>query len=171
MNVAGWIALGVLCVALVVMVLWVRRLSAKGNEVAARVTALEGALAEVGPLLADTRSALRKAENRNLRADDLVQAATGVASRADAASKFAYEVATNPVVRGLAWARGVRRGVESLRSAPEAPPIRLGSRDPVRGGNRDGWPQLPAGAGREEPSESGPTSNGAKSRGLRRMRR
>jgi hypothetical protein len=77
---------------------------------------LQARLDDVAPLLADTRSALRKAEDRNLRADDLVQAATSITTRADAASQLAYRVATSPVVRLAAWGRGVRRGVGALKS-------------------------------------------------------
>ncbi len=115
MNTAGWAVLALCAGVLVIVVVWVRRLAATVTRLAARVGDLEASFTEVGPLLADTRSALRKSENRNLRADDLLQAATGVTARADAASRLAYEVATNPLVRVLAWTRGVRRGLAALR--------------------------------------------------------
>lgn len=115
MNTAGWVGLALVVAVLVSVVVWVRRLAVTATRLAARVGDLEASLAEVGPLLADTRSALRKSDNRNLRADDLLQAATGVTTRADAASRLAYEVATNPLVRVLAWTRGVRRGLAALR--------------------------------------------------------
>ncbi len=150
MNTLGWIAVAVLAVGLAFMIWWVRRLTLTARQLGGRVAALEASLAEVGPLLADTRSALRKAESRNLRADDLVQAATGVASRADAASKLAYEVATNPVVRGLAWARGMKRGLASLRTNPDVTQAQFasGSGKPVE------QPQLPAGSMSPQPAHN-----------------
>jgi hypothetical protein len=108
-----WVLLGVTIVCVLVSWLLWQQLQA----VKRRLDAAEERLAEFGPLMADTRSALRKAESRTMRADDLVSTATSLTNRADAASKFAYSVATNPVVRVLAYGRGLRRGISSLISS------------------------------------------------------
>ncbi len=126
MNTVLWIIIGVLIVAMIVLVAVLRSVLHRMQAVADQLVSVNERIDEFGPLLADTRSALRKAESRNLRADDLVSVATSVTTRADAASKLAYQVATNPLVRGLAWARGVRRGVGALNSPakPQLPPKR-----------------------------------------------
>jgi hypothetical protein len=102
-----------------------------------RLDTAEERLAEFGPLMADTRSALRKAESRTMRADDLVSTATSLTNRADAASKFAYSVATNPVVRVLAFGRGLRRGISSLTtSKPTTNTIASSAAKPLTRGER-----------------------------------
>jgi hypothetical protein len=127
MNTLGWIIISVLAVACFLLGLVVRSQARRVSEAERRLFELEETIAEFGPLLADTRSALRKAESRNVRADDLVLAATSITTTADAASKFAYNVATNPVVRVLAWGRGVRRGAEALKTPVSTAQPRLGS--------------------------------------------
>jgi hypothetical protein len=117
-----WIIVGILIISLLIALNAVRVLNHRAAVIEQRLTELEETVEQFGPLLADTRSALRKAENRNLRADDLVSAATSVTNRADAASKLAYQVATNPLVRVMAWTRGVRRGVGALKSPPPTAP-------------------------------------------------
>jgi hypothetical protein len=122
-----WIIVGVLIISLLIALVAVRSLNRRVAVTERRVAELEETVEQFGPLLADTRSALRKAENRNLRADDLVSVATSVTNRADAASKLAYQVATNPLVRVMAWTRGVRRGVGALKTPPSSAPELLSS--------------------------------------------
>jgi hypothetical protein len=141
MSTVGWVVIGVLGSVLILLVVMVKSMSQRLTITQQRIGELESTIAEFGPLLADTRSALRKAESRTVRADDLVHAATSITTTADAASKFAYNVATNPVVRIMAWGRGMRRGAEALRT-----PSQLTSkqnRPTINGSHRP--PQLPPG--------------------------
>jgi hypothetical protein len=130
MSVAAWILLAVVIVC-VLMLLWLlRQVSALRHsvqQVHADAEQLRMRLDDVAPLLADTRSALRKAEDRNVKADDLVHAATALTERADAASQLAYRVATSPLVRVAAFGRGVRRGVIALRGNDSQSSITPGS--------------------------------------------
>lgn len=120
MNAISWVLLGFLAVISVAALLGVRHLAAKLARLERRLAQLTATVSQLTPAIEDTRLALREVESRHLRADDLVQAATGLATRADAASQLAFSVATTPVVRALAIARGVRRGVGALRpSRPE----------------------------------------------------
>ncbi len=116
MSTIGWVVIGVLGSVVIVLAVVVKLVSERLAATQQRVGELESSIADFGPLLADTRSALRKAESRTVRADDLVHAAISITTTADAASKFAYNVATNPVVRIMAWGRGMRRGAEALRT-------------------------------------------------------
>ena len=70
--------------------------------------------AQTLPLLADTRSALRKAEGANRKVDVLLETAASLTGTADAASKLAYNVVTNPLVKVLAWLTGGRRALARL---------------------------------------------------------
>jgi hypothetical protein len=119
MSALGWLTIGVLIMVALGLLFAMRSVLHRLRAAEQQISALHERVDEFGPLLADTRSALRKAENRNLRADDLVSAATSVTTRADAASKLAYQVATNPLVRLLAWGRGVRRGLGTFRTLNE----------------------------------------------------
>jgi hypothetical protein len=121
MSTIGWVVIGVLGSVVIVLAVVVKLVSERLAVTQRRVGELESTIVEFGPLLADTRSALRKAESRTVRADDLVHAATSITTTADAASKFAYSVATNPVVRIMAWGRGMRRGAEALRTPSQLP--------------------------------------------------
>jgi hypothetical protein len=72
---------------------------------------------ETVPLLAETRSALTKATAEERKADALLDAATSLTGTADAATRFAYRVVTNPFVKVLAFFTGTRRAVSSLGDA------------------------------------------------------
>jgi hypothetical protein len=125
MSTVAWVVIAALAVVVLVLSVVVRSLVGRLTVTQAQVADLELTIASFGPLLADTRSALRKAESRNVRADDLVHVATSITTTADAASKFAYNVATNPIVRVLAWSRGLRRGAAALKAPSNVPPPQL----------------------------------------------
>ncbi len=128
MTTLGWITLASLAVITFVLalMLWrvnriVRTLNRDQQRFAAEVTALQhdvdGLVNQAdsfAPLLADTRSALRKAQNERLRADDLIKTATSVTGTVDSATKFAITMISSPFVRVLSFFSGVKRGVRTL---------------------------------------------------------
>ncbi len=69
---------------------------------------------ETLPLLDETRTALSKASIEDRRADALIDAATSLTGTADAASRFAYRMVTNPFVKVIAFLTGTRRAVKAL---------------------------------------------------------
>jgi hypothetical protein len=150
------IAVCVLIVCTMVLALMLRVSQRHIRELSDRTAALESRLEDFGPLLADTRSALRKAESRNVKADDLVSAATALTDRADAATKLAYNVATSPLVRVAAIGRGLRRGAAALKDRPASP--------------QTPTPTLPVGRRPEQPALP-PSKDSGGRRAARRSRR
>ena len=117
----GWV-LGAAVLALLAMVVvlarMIRRLAQSVHELSAR---LDGLRQQTLPLLADTRSALRRAEGVNRRADALIDTATSITGTVDAATRLAYSVVSNPLVRVLSFFTGTRRAAKRLRGATQAP--------------------------------------------------
>jgi hypothetical protein len=72
---------------------------------------------ETLPLLDQTRTALSKATTEDRRADALLDAATSLTGTADAASRFAYRMVTNPFVKVIAFFTGTKRAVKALGDA------------------------------------------------------
>jgi uncharacterized protein YoxC len=111
-----WVLVGVvvlLCCVVVWLVRTIRRLAQSLAAVAAELRELQ---AQALPLIADTRSALRKAEGANRRTDALLDVATSLTGTADQAAKLATKVVTSPVVKVLAFFTGIGRGVRRLFS-------------------------------------------------------
>lgn len=114
MNVVVWILVGVVAVlagTICALIIMVRRLATELSSVA-------GGLADLSrqtlPLLADTRSALRKADGANRKTDALLDVATSLTGTADSASRLAYKVVSNPLVKVLAFFTGTRRAAKRL---------------------------------------------------------
>ena len=107
---------GGLFVLVVVLALTVRALLATVRELAGGLADLR---VQTLPLLADTRSALRKAEGANRKADVLLETAASLTGTADAASKLAFNAVTNPFVKFLAFVTGGRRALARLAKATE----------------------------------------------------
>ncbi len=97
---------------------------------------IEALRGQTVPLLADTRAALRRAEATNIRADDLITAATSLTTTADAAGRLAYGVATAPVVKAAAFTTGVGRGLAHL--VGRAPKPRPGAVRELQANTGDG---------------------------------
>ena len=128
MNVLVWLLLGLavaLAIVLGVTLVLLRRLARDLSSVAAGLADLSR---KTLPLLADTRSALRKADGANRKTDALLDVATSLTSTADSASRLAYKVVSNPLVKVLAFFTGTRRAAKRLADAT-AP----GRRDRSRG--------------------------------------
>ena len=113
----GWV-LGAAVLALlgivVVLARMTRHLAQSVHELSA---GLDGLRQQTLPLLADTRSALRRAEGVNRRADALIDTATSITGTVDAATRLAYSVVSNPLVRVLSFFTGTRRTAKRLRGA------------------------------------------------------
>lgn len=75
---------------------------------------------ETIPLLDETRSALSRAGTDERKTEALLDAATSLTGTADAATRFAYRMVTNPFVKVLAFFTGTKRAVSALgdRTAP-----------------------------------------------------
>ena len=117
MNVLVWLLLGlaiVLAVVLGVTLVLLRRLTRDLSSVAAGLADLSR---KTLPLLADTRSALRKADGANRKTDALLDVATSLTSTADSASRLAYKVVSNPLVKVLAFFTGTHRAAKRLADA------------------------------------------------------
>ena len=128
MNVLVWLLLGLavaLAIVLGVTLVLLRRLARDLSSVAAGLADLSR---KTLPLLADTRSALRKADGANRKTDALLDVATSLTSTADSASRLAYKVVSNPLVKVLAFFTGTRRAAKRLADVT-AP----GRRDRSRG--------------------------------------
>lgn len=69
---------------------------------------------ETLPLLDQTRTALAKSSSEERRADALIDAATSLTGTADAATRFAYRMVTNPFVKVIAFFTGTKRAVKTL---------------------------------------------------------
>jgi hypothetical protein len=138
-------ALVILAICVLILFVVLRSTQRNVKALTSRANEIEARLEDFGPLLADTRSALRKAESRNVKADDLVSAATALTDRADAATKLAYTVATTPLVRVAAFGRGLRRGAAALKDRPAPPPA-------LPAGRRRDQPSLPS-ADRNRPEK------------------
>ncbi len=113
----GWLLAATAVVLLAVVValaLVIRRLIGSVRELA---SGLDGLRQQTLPLLADTRSALRKSEGVNRRADQLIDTATSITGTVDAATRLAYSVVSNPLVRILSFFTGTRRAAKRLRNA------------------------------------------------------
>ena len=97
----------------------VRALAASLHAVA---IGLDDLRAHTVPLLADTRSALRRAEGANRKADALIDAAASLTTTADNAARLATKVVSNPFVKVVAFFTGVGRGVRRLFGGPTREP-------------------------------------------------
>lgn len=120
MSTMGYVAIGVTIgfVALVVGQMVALRRSVEGLRrlVAEQADELAALREQTVPLLADTRSALRKADRENRKADALLDAATSLTGTADAASRLAYRAVTNPFVKVAAFASGTKRAAKEIVS-------------------------------------------------------
>ena len=67
------------------------------------------------PLLADTRAALRRSEGANAKVETLVKTAESLTGTVDSASRLAYRVLSNPLVKIVAFFSGTRRAAARLR--------------------------------------------------------
>ena len=117
MNVLVWLLLGLavaLAIVLGVTLVLLRRLARDLSSVAAGLADLSR---KTLPLLADTRSALRKADGANRKTDALLDVATSLTGTADSASRLAYKVVSNPLVKVLAFFTGTRRAAKRLADA------------------------------------------------------
>jgi hypothetical protein len=87
-----------------------------GRAVDEVVVGLDQLRAQTLPVLSETRTALKRVEGVNNKADALLDAATSITSTADSATKLAYRVVSNPFVKVLAFFTGTRRAAAKLRT-------------------------------------------------------
>jgi uncharacterized protein YoxC len=109
-----WVLAGVVVVLLLVVVWLVATVRRLAQSLAATAGALEELRTQAMPLIADTRSALRKAEGANRRADALIDVATSLTGTADQAARLATKVVSSPIVKLLAFFTGIGRGLRRL---------------------------------------------------------
>lgn len=67
------------------------------------------------PLLTDVHSAVRQTNGDLLRMESLLETAESVTGTVDSASRLAYAVVSNPLVKVLAFASGSTRALRRLR--------------------------------------------------------
>ncbi|MFM7070023.1 MAG: hypothetical protein ACKOYM_11265 [Actinomycetes bacterium] len=72
---------------------------------------------EAIPAVTELRTAVRRATQQVDRVDDLVDVATAIGDRVDAATDATYRALTSPVIKGVAIASGTRRAARRLRRA------------------------------------------------------
>lgn len=114
MSALEWVLVGVagaLAVLVAVLAAAVRMLGRTVRELADRFDELRE---ETLPLLADTRAALRRSEGAKVRTDALLDVATSLTSTADSASRLAYRVVSNPLVKVMAFFTGTGRAARRL---------------------------------------------------------
>jgi hypothetical protein len=76
--------------------------------------------AEVVPLVAELRDAVRDAGHEVDRVDRLVSSAEQLGDAVDGAQRLAYRTLASPVVKAMAIGTGVARARDRLRGAPDA---------------------------------------------------
>ena len=136
MNAAAWVLLGITVLGLVALGLAILPLTRHVAALSSSVAALSSSVAAIAddldelrrqtlPLLADTRAALRRAEGDNSKVDALLLTAQSITGTVDSASKLAYGVLANPVVKVLALLSGTRRAAGRLREVtdPSGPAV------------------------------------------------
>lgn len=68
------------------------------------------------PLLTDARAAVRQTNGDLVRMESLLETAESVTGTVDSASRLAYAVVSNPLVKVLAFASGSTKAMRRLRS-------------------------------------------------------
>jgi len=68
------------------------------------------------PLLTDAHAAVRQTNGDLVRMESLLETAESVTGTVDSASRLAYAVVSNPLVKVLAFASGSTRALRRLRS-------------------------------------------------------
>lgn len=103
----------VVALVLVSVTLWFR-VRSLSDRLDATCAALDELSRRTMPLLADTRSALRKADGVNRKTDALLDVATSLTATADSASRLAYKLVSNPLVKVIAFFTGTGRAAKRL---------------------------------------------------------
>jgi predicted PurR-regulated permease PerM len=126
MSWLGWVALVIFVVLALVVVVLYKAVRVLGRTVDELVIGLDHVRTQTLPLLQETRSALKRSEGSANKADALLDVATSLTSTADSATRLAYRVVTNPVVKVLAWFTGTKTAASRLRMAvePDGPVIK-----------------------------------------------
>ncbi|MGH9178784.1 MAG: DUF948 domain-containing protein [Acidimicrobiales bacterium] len=70
---------------------------------------------ETVPLLTDLRATVEQANAELVRVDGVLERAESIGSTVDSASRLAYLVFGNPVIKALAFAAGTSRAARRLR--------------------------------------------------------
>ena len=68
------------------------------------------------PLLTDVHSAVRQANGDPVKVESLLETAESVTGTVDSASRLAYAVVSNPLIKVLAFASGSSRALRRLRA-------------------------------------------------------
>jgi hypothetical protein len=123
MSFWGWLAVAFVVVLCVIIAVLYKAVKVLGQAVDEVVVSLDDLRKQTIPVLTDTRSALKRVEGANRKADALLDAATSLTGTADSATKLAYRVVSNPFVKVLAFFTGTRRAASRLRTtvAPTGP--------------------------------------------------
>ncbi len=116
MSIWGWVAIGFLIAACIVVAVLYKAVRLLGRAVDEVVIGLDELRAQTLPILSETRTALKRAEGASGKADALLDVATSLTSTADSATKLAYRVVSNPFVKVLAFFTGTRRVAAKLRT-------------------------------------------------------
>ena len=126
MSTLGWVLLvgGVLvsmvAIALTLTVIWiVRGVRDLGDGLSDLEEELHLLRNQTLPMLDDARVALRKSENANAKVETLVKTAESLTGTVDSASRLAYRLLSNPLVKLLAFFSGTRRALSRLREITE----------------------------------------------------
>lgn len=112
-EIAAVVAAGA-AVVLVVVVTWIA--VAVNRTLGEARGALVDIRREAVPLLSETRSTIRQANGELEKVGDLLETANSVGGTVDSASKLAYTVVSNPVIKAAALGSGILRGARSLKA-------------------------------------------------------
>ncbi len=82
---------------------------------------LERLEADAGPLMGELRDTVSAAGAEVGRVDDLLDSAEAISARVDGASRLGYLAFRAPVIKAMAFGRGVRRGGRRLAGRQPAP--------------------------------------------------
>lgn len=96
-------------VVFVISVFWV------ALSVRKTMAELQKTVEQIRPLITDVRAVLSSVDSVAKRSDELLATATSVTDTVDSASKLAYNVFSNPVIKAAALASGIGRGIHVLR--------------------------------------------------------
>ncbi|MEI7591788.1 MAG: hypothetical protein WCK41_01055 [Actinomycetes bacterium] len=114
-DLAAMVITLVMIVAIIALALLVQSLLRAIRDAQAT---LEQVRSEAMPLMAELRATVRQAGLEVERVDDLLDAAESISATVDSATRLGYLAFRAPVIRVVAFGRGVGRGTRALTGRP-----------------------------------------------------
>ena len=111
-DIAAVVAAAAAVIAVVILAITLRNMTRTLN---ALTDAVDEIRRETVPAVADVRDAVRQANHELERVDELLGTAESISVTVDSASRLAYLLFSNPVIKALALASGTSRAMRRFR--------------------------------------------------------